>query len=115
VCGDGGFLMNSQELETAQRLGVHLTILILRDDGYGMIRWKQQSMGFSDFGLDFKNPDFVAYAAAYGAHGQRIQRTDDFLPTLKKALDTPGVHVIDVPIDYSENRIFTKELERAEA
>jgi acetolactate synthase-1/2/3 large subunit len=115
VCGDGGFLMNSQELETAQRLGLNLTILILRDDGYGMIRWKQQSMGFSDFGLDFKNPDFVTYAAAYGAHGQRIERTDDFLPTLKKALDTPGVHVIDVPIDYSENRIFTKEIERAEA
>jgi acetolactate synthase-1/2/3 large subunit len=114
VCGDGGFMMNSQELETAQRLGAHLTILILRDDGYGMIRWKQQSMGFADFGLDFKNPDFVAYAAAYGAHGQRIERTDDFLPTLKTALDTPGVHVIDVPIDYSENRIFTKEMERAE-
>jgi acetolactate synthase I/II/III large subunit len=115
VCGDGGFMMNSQELETAQRLGANLTVLILRDDGYGMIRWKQQSMGFSDFGLDFKNPDFVAYAAAYGAHGQRIERTDDFLPTLKRALDTPGVHVLDVPIDYSENRIFTKELERAEA
>jgi acetolactate synthase I/II/III large subunit len=115
VCGDGGFMMNSQEIETAQRLGVNLTVLIVRDDGYGMIRWKQQSMGFSDFGLDFKNPDFVAYAAAYGAHGQRIERTDDFLPTLKHALDTPGVHVLDVPIDYSENRIFTKELERAEA
>ena len=115
VCGDGGFMMNSQEIETAQRLGANLTILILRDDGYGMIRWKQQSMGFSDFGLDFKNPDFVAYAGAYGANGVRIERTDDFLPTLKKALDTPGVHVIDVPVDYSENRIFTKELERAEA
>jgi acetolactate synthase-1/2/3 large subunit len=115
VCGDGGFMMNSQELETAQRLGLHVTVLILRDDGYGMIRWKQQSMGFADFGLGFKNPDFVAYAAAYGAHGHRIERTDDFLPTLKKALDTPGVHVIDVPIDYSENRIFTKEIERAEA
>jgi len=115
VCGDGGFMMNSQEIETAQRLGANLTILILRDDGYGMIRWKQQSMGFSDFGLDFKNPDFVAYAGAYGASGVRIERTDDFLPTLKKALDTPGVHVIDVPVDYSENRIFTKELERAEA
>jgi acetolactate synthase-1/2/3 large subunit len=115
VCGDGGFMMNSQELETAQRLGVHLTILILRDDGYGMIRWKQESMRFSNFGLDFKNPDFVAYAAAYGAQGRRIERSDDFLPSLKKALDTPGVHVLDVPIDYSENRIFTSEIERAEA
>jgi acetolactate synthase-1/2/3 large subunit len=112
VCGDGGFLMNSQELETAMRLKANLTVLILRDDGYGMIRWKQQAMGFDEFGLDFRNPDFVAYAAAYGATGHRVERTDDFLPTLKTAIDTPGVHVIDVPIDYSENRIFTRELER---
>ena len=112
VCGDGGFLMNSQELETAMRLSANLTVLVLRDDGYGMIRWKQQAMGFDAFGLDFKNPDFVAYAAAYGATGHRVERTDDLLPTLKKALDTPGVHVIDVPIDYAENRIFTRELER---
>jgi acetolactate synthase-1/2/3 large subunit len=114
VCGDGGFMMNSQELETAQRLGLNLTVLILRDDGYGMIRWKQQSMGFSDFGLGFTNPDFVTYAAAYGARGTRIERTDDFLPTLKAALDSPGVHVIDVPVDYSENRLFTKELEASD-
>jgi acetolactate synthase I/II/III large subunit len=114
VCGDGGFMMNSQEIETAQRLGVHLTVLILRDDGYGMIRWKQQAMGFSDFGLGFGNPDFVTYAAAYGAHGVRIERTDDFLPALRAALDTPGVHLLDVPVDYSENRVFTRELERAE-
>jgi acetolactate synthase I/II/III large subunit len=115
VCGDGGFMMNSQEIETAKRLGLNLTVLILRDDGYGMIRWKQQSMGLSDFGLGFTNPDFVVYAAAYGVHGARIERTDDFLPILKQALDTPGVHIIDVPIDYSENRIFTTELERDEA
>src|SRR5688572_173307 len=115
VCGDGGFMMNSQEIETAQRLGVHLTVLILRDDGYGMIRWKQQSMGFPDFGLGFENPDFVKYADAYGVNGQQITRTDDFLPALKAALDTPGVHVLDVPIDYSENRVFTRELERHEA
>jgi acetolactate synthase-1/2/3 large subunit len=114
VCGDGGFMMNSQELETAQRLGLNLTVLILRDDGYGMIRWKQQSMGFADFGLGFTNPDFVTYAAAYGARGTRIERTDDFLPTLKAALDSPGVHVIDVPVDYSENRLFTKELEASD-
>jgi acetolactate synthase I/II/III large subunit len=114
VCGDGGFMMNSQELETARRLGVNLTVLVLRDDGYGMIRWKQQSMGFTDFGLDFQNPDFVKYAESYGVNGKRIERTDDFLPTLKHALDTPGVHVLDVPVDYSENRIFTRELERSE-
>jgi acetolactate synthase-1/2/3 large subunit len=93
---------------------VNLTVLVLRDDGYGMIRWKQQSMGFTDFGLDFQNPDFVKYAESYGVNGKRIERTDDFLPTLKHALDTPGVHVLDVPVDYSENRIFTRELERSE-
>lgn len=112
VCGDGGFMMSSQELETALRLGVSLTVLILRDDGYGMIRWKQESMGFDSFGLGFGNPDFVALASAYGAHGVRVERTEDFLPTLQTSLDTPGVHVIDVPIDYSENRVFTRELER---
>ncbi len=113
VCGDGGFMMNSQELETAKRLGLNLTVIILRDDGYGMIRWKQESMGFDDFGLDFGNPDFVAYAAAYGLQGQRITRTNDFLPTLKAAIAAPGIHVLDVPIDYSENRSLTRELERS--
>jgi acetolactate synthase I/II/III large subunit len=111
VCGDGGFLMNSQELETALRLRVHLVVLILRDDGYGMIRWKQEAMGFVDHGLTFSNPDFVAYAASYGAHGVRVQRTEDFLPVLRACLEAPGVHVVDVPIDYSENRIFTREIE----
>ena len=112
VCGDGGFMMNSQELETALRLGVHLTVLILRDDGYGMIRWKQESMGLANFGLAFRNPDFVAYAAAYGARGTRVESAADLLPTLRRALETDGLHVIDVPIDYSENRIFTRELQQ---
>ncbi|HVZ32834.1 MAG TPA: acetolactate synthase large subunit, partial [Polyangiaceae bacterium] len=115
VCGDGGFSMNSQELETAIRLGIHLVVLILRDDGYGMIRWKQEAMGLPNFGLDFKNPDFVAYAAAYGAHGVRVERTAELLPTLEQCLRAPGVHVLEVPIDYSENRLFTRELERAES
>jgi acetolactate synthase-1/2/3 large subunit len=114
VCGDGGFLMNSQELETAVRLGVRLVVLIVRDDGYGMIRWKQEAMGFPDYGLSFKNPDFVNYAAAYGAHGLRIERTADLLPTLQACLVSPGVHVIEVPVDYSENRIFARELAQAE-
>lgn len=111
VCGDGGFLMNSQELETALRLRVHLVVLVLRDDGYGMIRWKQEAMGFPDHGLQFSNPDFVAYAAAYGAHGVRVQRAGELLPVLTACLEAPGVHVVDVPIDYSENRIFTREME----
>ena len=68
ICGDGGFMMNSQEMETAVRLKLNITVLILRDDAYGMIRWKQANMGFADFGLTYGNPDFVKYAESYGAH-----------------------------------------------
>lgn len=111
VCGDGGFMMNSQELETAVRLKMNLTVVILRDDGYGMIRWKQANMGFSDFGLDYGNPDFVQYARAYGAQGHRVESAEGFLPLLERCLSTPGVHVIDCPVDYSENdRILNIEL-----
>jgi acetolactate synthase-1/2/3 large subunit len=115
VCGDGGFMMNSQELETAKRLGLHLVVVIVRDDGYGMVRWKQQAMGLPDFGLGFDNPDFVAYAGAYGIVGERIRRTEDFLPTLRKCLNAPGVQLLEVPVDYRENRVLTRELERAES
>ncbi|BAP41607.1 acetolactate synthase large subunit [Pseudomonas sp. 21LCFQ02] len=111
VCGDGGFMMNSQELETAVRLNMNLTVVILRDDGYGMIRWKQANMGFTDFGLDYGNPDFVKYAEAYGAFGHRVESAAEFLPLLEKCISTPGVHVIDCPVDYSENdRILNTEL-----
>ncbi|MCY1417370.1 Acetolactate synthase [compost metagenome] len=115
VCGDGGFMMNSQELETAVRLNMHITVVILRDDGYGMIRWKQANMGFTDFGLDYGNPDFVKYAEAYGAHGYRVESADALLPLLDHCIANPGVHVIDCPVDYSENdRILNSELrERA--
>src|SRR6202008_1068381 len=86
VCGDGGFMMNSQEMETAVRLGVHVVVLILEDNAYGMIRWKQEADHFPDFGLEFGNPEFVAYAKSYGATGSRVASTADFLPTLKAAL-----------------------------
>jgi acetolactate synthase I/II/III large subunit len=111
IVGDGGFMMNSQELETAVRLKMNLVVLILNDSGYGMIKWKQQGMGFADHGLDFTNPDFVQYAASYGAHGHRLAQTEAFLPLLKECLDAPGVHVIDVPIDYAPNQtVLNKEL-----
>ena len=73
VCGDGGFMMNSQELETAVRLKLNLVVLIIQDDAYGMIRWKQAVDSFADFGLTFGNPDFVKYAEAYGAKGRRVE------------------------------------------
>jgi len=103
VCGDGGFMMNSQEIETAVRLNMNLVIIILRDDAYGMIRWKQQQMGFIDFGLDYGNPDFVRYAQSYGAHGHRVESAASFAPLVTQCLQSPGVHVIDCPVDYSDN------------
>lgn len=103
VCGDGGFLMNSQDLETAVRLGLDLVVIVLNDSSYGMIRWKQAEMGLKDFGLEFNNPDFVRYAESYGATGHRIAATADLGPTLEKAFGTGGVHLIDLPVDYSQN------------
>lgn len=114
ICGDGGFMMNSQELETAVRLKLDgLTVLVLRDDAYGMIRWKQAGMSFDDYGLTFGNPDFVKYAESYGAHGVRIEKSDQLVPTLKECFNSPGVHLIDCPIDYSENnKVFLEELKQ---
>jgi len=103
VCGDGGFMMNSQELETAVRLNLHIVVIILRDDAYGMIKWKQANMEFENFGLDYGNPDFVKYAESYGGKGWRISATKDLLPTVQKCLTEPAVHLIDVPVDYSLN------------
>jgi len=103
VCGDGGFMMNSQELETAVRLGLHLVVIVLRDDAYGMIRWKQAHMQLPDYGLDFGNPDFVEYARSYGAKGWRIETTEDLQPLILDCLKDPAVHLIDVPVDYSKN------------
>jgi acetolactate synthase I/II/III large subunit len=110
IVGDGGFMMNSQELETAVRLRLDLVVLIVRDDGYGMIKWKQDSLKLPDFGLDFGNPDFVLYAQAYGAKGARIEHADALAPALESALAEGGVHVLDVPIDYDENKVFTRAL-----
>ena len=111
ICGDGGFMMNSQEMETAVRLGLNLTVLILRDDAYGMIRWKQANMGFADFGLTYGNPDFVKYAESYGAKGHRIESSDHLRETLACCREESGVHLIDCPVDYSENdRILNKDI-----
>lgn len=112
ICGDGGFMMNSQELETAIRLNMQLVILVLRDDAYGMIKWKQSHLGFNDFGLDYGNPDFVKYAESYGAIGHRISSAEELLPLMAECHETPGVHLIDVPVDYSENdRILNREIQ----
>ena len=112
VCGDGGFMMNSQELETAVRLNLDLVVIIINDNGYGMIKWKQEVMGLPGFGLDFDNPDFVRYAQSYGAQGHRITSANAFAPLLTHCLSAKGVHLIDVPIDYSENtEVLIRELQ----
>jgi acetolactate synthase-1/2/3 large subunit len=111
VCGDGGFMMNSQELETAVRLGLNLVVLVLEDGAYGMIRWKQAVDSFPDFGLTFGNPDFVRYAESYGARGTRVTATDALIPALEAAFQGGGVHLVVVPIDYTENtRVLVDEL-----
>jgi acetolactate synthase I/II/III large subunit len=103
VVGDGGFMMNSQELETAVRYKLNLVVVILNDSSYGMIRWKQEGMGFEDFGLKYNNPDFVEYAKSYGAIGHRPNSDANFREILSDCLCTDGVHVIDLPVDYSLN------------
>jgi acetolactate synthase-1/2/3 large subunit len=111
VCGDGGFMMNSQELETAVRLELNLVVLIIQDNAFGMIRWKQAVDKFPDFGMSFGNPDFVTYAQAYGAKGTRVATIAEFKTVLERAFTEGGVQLVTVPIDYSENtRVLVDEL-----
>jgi len=116
ICGDGGFLMNSAEMETAVRLKLNLIVLILRDNAYGMIKWKQSNMDFPNWGLDFGNPDFVKYAESYGAHGHRVASAEGLAPLLEQCYQAGGVHLVEAPVDYSENdRILNHELKELSA
>jgi acetolactate synthase-1/2/3 large subunit len=111
VCGDAGFMMNSQELETAVRRKLNLVVLVVVDNAFGMIRWKQAVDHFADFGMTFGNPDFALYARAYGAQGHHVTAIGDLAPALEAAFQTGGVHLVAVPIDYSENkRVLVDEL-----
>jgi acetolactate synthase-1/2/3 large subunit len=110
VCGDGGFMMNSQELETATRLGLSFVVVIFNDSKYGMVEWKQQIHHQKTYGIEFNNPDFVKYAESFGAKGCKIKRTGEFSKILKKALNKKTVTIIDVPVDYNENFELTKKL-----
>ena len=103
ICGDGGFMMNSQEMETAVRMGLNLTVTVLRDNSYGMIRWKQAAQGLVDWGLEFGNPDFVKYAESYGAKGHRPSSVEETLSCFKQCQSEGGVHLVEVAVDYSEN------------
>jgi acetolactate synthase-1/2/3 large subunit len=112
VVGDGGFMMNSQELETALRYNVPVVVLILNDNAFGFIKWKQKNMGFRSFGLDFSNPDFASYAESYGAVGMTVREGDDLTALLRDAFSRKKPVLIDCPVDYSVNyETFTKEIE----
>lgn len=110
VTGDAGFLMNSQEIETAMRLNIAIVILIWNDASYGLIEWKQQNQFGRTSNVKFTNPDFVQYAQSFGAEGIRIESTEQLMPTLKKALRSETVTVIDCPVDYRENLKLTEAL-----
>ena len=110
ICGDGGFLMNSQELETATRLGVPFVTLIFNDEAYGLIEWKQMNGFGRPAHIDFTNPDFVKYAEAFGAKGYRVESSDELVPILEDAFSQKVPSVIDCPVDYAENLRLTNEL-----
>ncbi|MEA1989613.1 MAG: acetolactate synthase large subunit [Pseudomonadota bacterium] len=110
VTGDAGFMMNSQEIETALRCETPIVILIWNDSQYGLIEWKQKRRFGRSAYIDFKNPNFVDYAKSFGATGVRIESAEDLLPALEKALKAPTVTIIDCPVDYSENDRLTELL-----
>jgi len=111
VVGDGGFMMSSAELETAIRLQLDLVVLIINDNGFGMIEWEQKEKEYVSFGLKFGNPDFVKYAESFGARGARTEKASDVLEILEYAKKAGGVWLVEVPVDYSENhRVFTEAL-----
>ncbi len=109
VCGDGGFMMNSQELETAKRLNLDLVILVLTDNTYGMIAWKQDGMQLPSFGLNFSNPDFVKYAQSYDISGHRVDDSNPLAKLLQLSFTQKGIHLIEIPIDYLDNQYLGKK------
>jgi len=110
VTGDAGFMMNSQEIETALRCQTPIVILIWNDSQYGLINWKQKRQFGRSAYIAFNNPDFVQYAQSFGATGIHIEKASDLYPALKMALTKQTVTVIDCPVDYSENDRLTELL-----
>ena len=110
VTGDAGFMMNSQEIETALRIKTPIVILVWSDSQYGLIRWHQEKKFGRPSNISFTNPDFVKYAESFGAKGYRIDSPEQLVPTLKKAVADDAVSLIDCPVDYSENMKLTQKL-----
>jgi acetolactate synthase-1/2/3 large subunit len=110
IAGDGDFMMNVQEMETARRLNANLTILIWEDGGYGLISWKQDDEFDRHTALSFGNPDWLKLADAFGWTGTSVERAEDLQAALSEALDTPGPSLVVIPIDYSENALLSERL-----
>ncbi len=110
IAGDGGFLMNVQEMETAARIGANMVMLVWEDGGYGLIAWKQENEFKRHTDLAFGNPDWLKLAEAFGWHGHRVENSRDLKATLRAALDEPGPSLVTLPIDYRENLILTQRL-----
>ena len=110
ICGDGGFLMNVQEMETAVRLGSKIVVMIWEDGAYGLIAWKQQTQFNRHTDLSFGNPDFLALAAAFGWSGHRVEKSRDLADVLERALREEGPSLVVIPIDYRENSLLTERL-----
>ena len=115
VSGDGGFMMNCQEMETALRIGVPIVVMIFNDSGYGLIRWKQEDHFGSSCFTDFTNPDFVKFAESMGAKGYRIQSAEEIIPVMEDAFSQNVPCIIDCPIDYSENTRLSERLQKMDA
>ncbi len=110
ITGDAGFMMNSQEIETAMRYKIPFVIMIWNDSQYGLIKWHQDRRFGRSGHVSFDNPDFVKYAESFGAVGYRVERTDDLIPTLEQAFKDNTVVIVDVAVDYSENMKLTEKL-----
>ena len=110
ICGDGGFMMNSQEIETAVRLGLNITVIIFNDNKYGLIEWHQLRHYGRKSHIDVTNPDFVKFAESFGANGYKVESAEGLKDVLTTALNDGGVSIIDCPVDYSENMKLTARL-----
>jgi acetolactate synthase-1/2/3 large subunit len=110
ICGDGGFLMNLQEMETAVRIGSNIVVMIWEDHEYGLIAWKQQNEFGRHTDLRFGNPDFIALARAFGWNGYRVEKSAGLRSTLEEAFREEGPSLVVIPIDYRENALLTQRL-----
>jgi len=110
VCGDAGFMMNVQEMETAKRLNSNIVVMVWEDNAYGLIAWKQQNQFGHHTDLSFGNPQWMLLAKAFGWHGHRVENSGDLQATLKSAFSEPGPSLIVIPIDYGENMKLTERL-----